>query len=107
MKQTETIIPYGYVYKVTYPDGRIYVGGDLAQTAEFDYYKYFGGPSLAGKMEMHKSMLNTLGNKKIMSVTKELLYEARNCTISHIRNKEREFIKAWDAKNPNVGYNRN
>lgn len=98
-------IPYGYVYKVTFPNGKTYIGSDTAATAEYDYYKYMGSPIGKTKALMHSELQPLLNESKRLTLTKVLLYEARDCTVAHIKSKEREFIKLTDSTNREVGYN--
>jgi hypothetical protein len=99
------IIPYGYVYKVTFPNGKIYVGRDTAGTAEVDYYKYMGSPILKAKELMHADLAPLLNTSRALTLTKEVLYEARECTVAHIKQKEREFITLLKSKDRAIGYN--
>lgn len=105
MQKDSDIIPYGYVYKVTFPNGKIYVGRDTAATAEYDYYKYMGSPIGKAKVLMHNEIRHLLNERKTLTLIKELLYEARDCTVGHIKSKEREFIKITGSTNRDVGYN--
>jgi hypothetical protein len=99
------IVRYGYVYKVTFPNGKIYVGRDTAETAEFDYYKYMGSPILKTKQSMHADMSSLLNAQRTLTLTKELLYEARECTVAHIKQKERDFIALLRSTDRAIGYN--
>ena len=106
MSQTDaTVIPYGYVYKVTYPNGKIYVGRDTAMNAECDYFKYFGSPSDKAKRLLKDEIGPLLTAEKRLVVTKELLYEARNCTVGHIKEMERKYILLTGSRNRDIGYN--
>ncbi len=105
MQRDTDIISYGYVYKVTFPNGKIYVGRDTAETAEFDYYKYMGSPILKAKQLMHAEMSPLLNERRTLTVTKEVLYEARECTVAHIKQKERDFIALLRSTDRAFGYN--
>ncbi len=106
MPQKDTdIIPYGYVYKVTFPNGKIYVGRDTALNAEHDYYRYFGSPTGKAREAMHQEIGSLLDNDRRLTVTKEVLYAARNCTVGHIKSKEREWIISTGSRSRDVGYN--
>ena len=37
---------YFYIYKITYPNGKIYVGSDVSAKAEMNLWTYFGSLSL-------------------------------------------------------------
>ncbi|MGO9986339.1 MAG: hypothetical protein ACLPIX_19285 [Rhodomicrobium sp.] len=105
MQRDTEIIPYGYVYKVTFPNGKIYVGRDTAETAEYDYYKYMGSPILKAKKLMHADMSSLLNTCRTLTLTKEVLYEARECTVAHIKQKERDFIVLLKSTDRAIGYN--
>ncbi|MDK2125171.1 GIY-YIG nuclease family protein [Parachitinimonas caeni] len=99
------IIPWGCVYKVTFPNGKIYVGRDTAATANMDFFKYFGSPK-AGKRDMLADMGEYLNGQIPYTVSKEILYSAENVMVKDLNKKEKEFIKALNAKDPAIGYNR-
>ncbi|MDG4548854.1 MAG: GIY-YIG nuclease family protein [Candidatus Contendobacter sp.] len=101
----DSIIPWGCVFKITFPNKKIYIGSDTALTARLDYFKYFGSPRKA-KPEMLADMGEFLIEKKLYVLKKEILYVRENVTVGEILQIEHKFIKSLDAKNPNVGYNR-
>lgn len=101
----DTIIPWGCVFKITFPNGKIYVGSDTALTAKLDYFKYFGSPSKA-KPEMLADLGEFIENNKAYTLKKEILYSCENVAVGEILKIERNFIKLLDAKNPSIGYNR-
>jgi hypothetical protein len=100
-----SVIPWGCVFKITFPNGKIYVGSDTALTAKMDYFKYFGSPQKA-KPEMLADLGDFLANDKAYTLKKELLYSSENVAIGEILKIEHGFIKSLDAKNPSIGYNR-
>lgn len=81
------------VYKVTYPNGKIYVGMDLTGAIS-----YFGSPSakerIAADLAEHRLDL---------TVRKEILWECETATDRQVRDKEKEFILKMGANNPEVG----
>src|SRR5271166_608411 len=83
------------VYKITYPNGKIYVGMDLTGAIS-----YFGSPSakerIAADLAEHRLDL---------TVRKEILWESETATDAEVREKERHFIRETGANNPAVGYN--
>ena len=85
------------VYKVTWPNGKIYVGSDLT-----DSISYFGSP--------HKPSIETdfpsRQQRKSISVLREILWESESASMSEVRRKEVEFIRLLAANDPAVGYNR-
>ncbi len=101
----ETIIPWGCVFKVTFPNKKIYVGSDTAKEAKEDYFKYFGTPR-KGKHQMLCDMESFLTSKEPYVIKKEILYSKHDVKIAKILKIEQEYIKSLNAKNPEIGYNR-
>jgi hypothetical protein len=93
-----------YVYKIIFPNGKIYVGCDYGRNAAFNIATYFGSfkSSAEAIIREHKEHFE---NKRF-TITKEILYDAENQTKAHIMSKESEFIQALKATNPKVGYNK-
>lgn len=86
------------IYKITYPNGKIYVGMDLTGTT-----LYFGSPS-AGEQIAADHEADRL--KFTFELRKEILWESETATDSEVRAKEVELIVATRANDPSVGYNR-
>lgn len=101
----ESIISWGCVFKITFPNNKIYVGSDTARTARLDYFKYFGSPVKA-KSEMLEELGNYLTEQKPYVLEKEILYSQENVKVGDILKIEQQYIKRLNAKNPNIGYNR-
>ena len=102
--RNDEILPYLYDYKIIFPNGKIYVGADWGRKATLNVISYFGSFKASREriLEEHKVHLEN----KTFTITKEILYEAFNQTPLHIRQKEREFIRALNAKDPKIGYNK-
>jgi hypothetical protein len=83
------------VYKITYPNGRIYVGQDVT-----DSINYFGSASdeLIAKDFTREERRNFV-------IRKEILWESRDATPAEVNQKEVEFILALQSNNPIIGYN--
>jgi hypothetical protein len=86
------------VYKITYPNGKIYVGMDL-----IGLVTYFGSPSRAAKDLITADLAE---HRLDMTVRKEILWESETATDAEVRAKEIELIRATGANNPEIGYNR-
>lgn len=83
------------IYKITYPNGKIYIGKDLTNTLN-----YFGSA--------HSKLIEKDFSKKEwrdFSIRKELLYESEIDTIKEINSKEVTLIRHYESNNPNIGYN--
>ena len=101
----DSIIPWGCVFKTTYPNGKIYVGSDTARNAKLDFFKYFGSPAKE-KSEMLEELGDYLTSNKSYALKKDILYAQDNVRIGDILTKEQEFINSLNSKNPTIGYNR-
>ena len=83
------------IYKITYPNGKIYVGQDRT-----DSIAYFGSPDsdlIAKDFTREQS--------RRFSVTKEILWESETATQAEVNQKEIEFIDSLRSNDPSVGYN--
>ncbi|WP_058992187.1 hypothetical protein [Sarcina ventriculi] len=85
------------VYKITYPNGKIYIGNDLT-----DSINYFGSASNS-LIEMDF----TREQKRNFTIRKEILWESETATDKEVNRKEIELIRKYRSNNPNIGYNRN
>ena len=86
------------VYKLTFPNGKIYVGKDIGGHGHS--MRYFGSWD-------NKMVEQDFTRDQLMDFTlrKEVLFEADDKDL--VSRKEIEFIRLHDANNPIVGYNRN
>jgi hypothetical protein len=84
------------VYKITYPNGKIYVGKDST-----DSINYFG--SANNKIVAADF---TREERKEFAVRREILWESETATDSEVCRKEVEYIIAFRANDPAIGYNR-
>lgn len=85
------------VYKVTWPNGKIYVGSDLT-----DSITYFGSPN----KRLIEVDFPTREARRDMTVRREILWESEVASSADVLRKERELIIAFRANDPTVGYNR-
>jgi hypothetical protein len=84
------------VYKITYPNGKIYVGKDLAYNIN-----YFGSASHA-----HVAKDFTLEEQLDFTVRKEVLWHSMTAADQEVNAIEVEFIRRFRANDPSIGYNR-
>jgi hypothetical protein len=88
--------PVKVIYKVTYPNGKIYVGKDLT-----DCINYFGSANSDAiaadftREERHK-----------FTITREILWESATASDSDVAKMESRFIRELRSNDPAVGYNR-
>jgi len=93
------------VFKITFPNDKIYVGSDTARTARLDFFKYFGSP-LKAKTEMLYELGEYLDGELAYVLKKEILYSEKDVRVGDILRIEQEFISSLHAKDSEVGYNR-
>ena len=84
------------VYRITYPNGKIYVGMDLT-----DSITYFGSASAALIAQDF-----TAEARRSFTVTRDVLWRSDTASDREVRAVERDFIVALHANDPAVGYNR-
>ncbi|MBN1967768.1 MAG: GIY-YIG nuclease family protein [Candidatus Delongbacteria bacterium] len=84
------------IYKITYPNGKIYIGKDL--TGTLTYFGSVDSDYVAADF--------TNEQKMNFSITKEILWESENADDSEVNKKEVEYIKKFDSNNPDIGYNK-
>ena len=84
------------IYKITYPNGKIYVGQDLTGSIS-----YFGSPN-SKSVEADF----TLEQARDFTLRKQILWESQDATDEEVDAKEIEFILALRSNDPAIGYNR-
>ncbi len=82
------------IYKITYPNGKIYIGKDLTDTIT-----YFG--SVNSEL-VAKDF--TREEQKDFTIRKEILMESED--ENEINQNESKFILEYGSNNPEIGYNR-
>ena len=83
------------IYKITYPNGKIYVGQDRT-----DSINYFG--SASSKLIARDF---TREQRRDITIRKQILWESELASDADLTNKEVEFIVALRANDPTIGYN--
>jgi hypothetical protein len=81
------------IYKITYPNGKIYIGKDLTDTIN-----YFG--SAESKL-IEKDF--TGEQRKDFIIRKEILFESED--ENEVNRRESEFIRQYKSNDPAIGYN--
>ncbi len=84
------------VYKITYPNGKIYIGHDRTNTLN-----YFGSAD-SRLIELDF----TPEQRRDFTIRKEILWESGTASRSEISRVEIEFIRAFRSNRPEIGYNR-
>ncbi len=84
------------IYRVTYPNGKIYVGMDLTGTM-----LYFGSVN-SRLVEADHSPDERLD----FTIRKEILWESDTATDGEVRRREVELIRELRSNDSTIGYNR-
>jgi len=83
------------IYKITYPNGKIYIGQDLT-----DSINYFGSAN-SDLIAMDFSR----EQRRDFTIRKEILWESESASKSEVSKKEVEFIRKFNSNDPAIGYN--
>ncbi len=83
------------IYKITYPNGKIYIGKDLT-----DSINYFGS---AASTLIEQDF--TRDQRRHFTITKEILWESDTASDNEVNRKEVEFIRSFRSNDPAIGYN--
>ena len=81
------------IYKITYPNGKIYIGMDLTNSIN-----YFGSASSDLIAQDF-----TPEERRTFTITREILFESEDESV--IRQKEVELIRQYRSNDPAIGYN--
>ena len=84
------------VYKITYPNGKIYVGQDIT-----DSINYFG----SAKSKLLAADF-TPEQRRDFTARKQILWESETATQDEVNRMERKFITELRANDPAIGYSR-
>jgi hypothetical protein len=83
------------IYRITYPNGKIYIGKDLTGTIN-----YFGS---ANSQLIQKDF--TPDQQRDFTIRKEILWESRVASDQEVNRKEVELIMFHRSNDPSIGYN--
>jgi len=84
------------IYKITYPNGKIYVGKDSTG----DNLRYFGSPD-----RDYLESNFTWEQQQDITLRKEILFSSDDISEFELSKKEAEFIEQLGANNPEKGFN--
>ena len=84
------------IYKITYPNGKIYVGQDVTGSIA-----YFGSPN----SNLIAADFNP-EDRRSFTITKDILWESSSATKQEVNAMERHFTLELQSNDPEVGYNR-
>jgi hypothetical protein len=83
------------VYKITYPNGKIYIGQDV--TVSINYFGSASSDLIARDF--------TREERRDFAIRKQLLWESDSASVAEVSAKEVELILAHRSNDPTVGYN--
>lgn len=84
------------VYKITYPNGKIYIGKDLT-----DSINYFGSANSNAIAEDFSRE-----QRQDFTIKREILWESEAASDAEVSRVEVEAIRAHRSNDPAIGYNR-
>lgn len=84
------------IYRITYPNGKIYVGKDL--TGTLNYFGSADSQLIAADF--------TPEEQRSFTIRKDILWESETASDLEVNRKEVELINHYRANDPVVGYNR-
>lgn len=89
-------MPTFVVYRITYPNGKIYVGQDRTNSIN-----YFGSASseLIARDFAPADRLS-------FTITRDILWQSDTASPAELTRKEIEFILSLRSNDPSIGYNR-
>ncbi len=83
------------IYKITYPNGKIYIGKDLT-----DSINYFGS---ADSKLIEKDFNRE--QRRNLTIRREILWESEAASDKEVNLKEVEYITSLKSNDPAIGYN--
>ncbi len=83
------------IYKITYPNGKIYIGKDLT-----DSINYFGS---ADSKIIEKDFSRE--QRRDFTIRKEILWESETASDKEVNLNENQYINAFKSNDPAIGYN--
>ena len=89
-------MPKQIIYKITYPNGKIYVGQD--RTNCINYFGSADADLIAADFRDDQ--------RQSFTVTREILWSSETASRSEVCAKEVEFILELESNNSAIGYNR-
>ncbi len=84
------------IYKITYPNGKIYIGKDL--TDSINYFGSAHGAFIAADF--------TREQRRDFTVRREIVWKSERASDAEVNAKEIELIRLYGSNDPSIGYNR-
>jgi hypothetical protein len=83
------------IYKITYPNGKIYIGKDL--TNSINYFGSANSSLIANDF--------TREQRRDFTIRRQILWESETASDSEVNKKEVELINENQSNDPAIGYN--
>ncbi|HRK36904.1 MAG TPA: GIY-YIG nuclease family protein [Burkholderiaceae bacterium] len=83
------------VYRITYPNGKIYIGQD--RTNSINYFGSASDDLIARDFSEEQ--------RKSFTVTRDILWKSETASRSDLNQKEVELILQYRSNDPQIGYN--
>ncbi|MFZ0444189.1 MAG: GIY-YIG nuclease family protein [Bacillus sp. (in: firmicutes)] len=83
------------IYKITYPNGKIYIGKDL--TDDINYFGSANGKLIAKDFSREQ--------RRDFTIRKEILWESEVATDKEVNAIEIKYIRQYKSNDPRIGYN--
>lgn len=84
------------VYKITYPNGKIYIGQDRT-----DSINYFG----SANSRLVAADFPSREQRRVFTITREILWESDTASVADVNAVEMEMIREYRSNDPAIGYN--
>jgi hypothetical protein len=90
------LAPMKVIYKITYPNGKIYIGKDL--TNDINYFGSANSKIIAADF--------TEEERHDFTIRRQILWQSESASNSEVAAKEAMLIRAYRSNAPSIGYNR-
>jgi hypothetical protein len=83
------------IYRITYPNGKIYIGKDLTGTVS--YFESVDSRLIQADFPLEQT--------RDFTIRKDLLWQSETATDQEVNSMEVEFIRSFRSNDPAIGYN--
>ncbi|OGB61143.1 MAG: hypothetical protein A3G29_06590 [Burkholderiales bacterium RIFCSPLOWO2_12_FULL_64_99] len=83
------------VYRITYPNGKIYIGQD--RTNSINYFGSASDELIARDF--------TEEQRQTFTITRDILWQSETASRAELNQKEIELILQYRSNDPQIGYN--
>lgn len=84
------------IYKITYPNGKIYIGKDMTNSIN-----YFGSAD-----DSPIALDFSEDQRRRFTVTRDVIWASEDATLQEVNRREVELILLHQSNDPEIGYNR-